>query len=157
MSDFRVIQGSPCNPWIAPYFELLRKKSGAVFNSIYRGDDAKWILHRHGKHTQRELYESLPAGWANPPGRSTHELKSDGVAYSGPIGRQLDWWQQGIDVNDSDVHRMIREAQRLGWHLRQPYSSGVEYHHLNFVSRPWPQNIWNRANLIRIRATLPRS
>jgi hypothetical protein len=153
---FRVIQGSPCNEWLAPYIELLRKKSGATINSIYRGQDAASILHRHGKHTQAEIHAMLPA-ISNPPGRSTHELRSDGVAYAGPVGRQLAWWQQGIDVNDEDVTRMKLEASRLGWHLIQPYSRGVEFHHLNFSRRPWPQNVWNRANLIRIRATLPRS
>lgn len=157
MSDFRVISGCPVNYLIAPYFELLRKKSGATFNSIYRGDDAAWILRKHGKHSQRELYNTLPPGYANPPGRSTHELRSDGVAYPLPIGSRLDWWQQGIDVNDGDVERMKWEASRLGWHLFQPYRAGIEFHHLNFSHRPWPQNKWNRANLIRIRAFLPRS
>lgn len=156
MSDFRVISGNPCNKWVAPYFELLRKKSGATYNSIYRGNDAAWILHRHGKHTQAEIHRMYP-NISNPPGRSTHELRSDGVAYVGPVGRYLEWWQQGIDVNDGDVERMKYEASRLGWYLFQPYTRGVEFHHLNFKSQPKPQNIWNRANLIRIRADLPRS
>lgn len=156
MSEFRVIAGCPCNRWLAPYFELLRKKSGATINSIYRGEDAAAILHRHGKHTQAEIHRMYPS-ISNPPGRSTHELRSDGVAYGGPVGRHLEWWQQGIDVNDGDVARMEWEASRLGWHLFQPYSRGVEFHHLNFRREPHPQNRWNRANLIRIRALLPRT
>jgi hypothetical protein len=153
--SFLVIQGCPCNPNIAPYFSLLAKWSNATVNSIYRGQDAAAILHAHGKHTQKELYETLPPGTANPPGRSTHELRSDGVAYPGPIGRVLEWWQQGIDVNDGDVENMITHAKRHGWDLFQPYKSGVEFHHLNFRRRPKARG-WDRVQVIKLRATLPR-
>lgn len=155
MSNFRVIQGCPCNATIAPYFALLAKDTRATVNSIYRGDDAASILHAHGKHTQAELYRELPAGTANPPGRSTHELKSDAVAYSGPIGRQLEWWQQGIDVNDDDVAHMKARAAHYGWDLKQPYTSGVEFHHLNFARQPTCKGLL-RVHIIQIRATLPR-
>jgi hypothetical protein len=140
---------------IAPYFALLAKEARATVNSIYRGSDAAAILHRHGKHTQAELYRTLPPGTANPPGRSTHELRSDGAAYAGPIGRKLEWWQQGIDVNDGDVERMMREARKHGWDLFQPYHSGVEFHHLNFRHRPVPRGA-TRARIILLRRTLPR-
>jgi hypothetical protein len=150
-----VIQGSPCNPALAPYFALLVKWSNAHVNDIYRGEDAKAILHAHGKHTQREIHELYPA-ISNPPGRSTHELRSDGVAYPGPIGRQLEWWQEGIDVNDGDVAAMKLHATRHGWQLFQPYHSGVEFHHLNFKIRPRPRGLGDRAQIIRLRATLPR-
>lgn len=156
MSDFRVIQGCPANKLVAPYFYMLVRRTGATVNSIYRGDDAASILHAHGKHTQRELYNTLPAGQANPPGRSTHELRSDGVAYAGPIGRHLVWWQQGIDVNDSDVHNMMAAAREHGWELFQPYQAGVEYHHLNFKSQPRPRAHSTELKLLWYRARLPR-
>lgn len=155
MTDFRVIQGCPANVLIAPYLAILARETRATINSIYRGQDAAHILHAHGHHTQAELYATLPRGTANPPGRSTHELRSDGVAYNGPIGRQLEWWQQGIDVNDGDVHRMIHAAWSHGWDLRQPYRSGVEFHHLNFHSRPQARGL-TRARIIVMRSTLPR-
>jgi hypothetical protein len=156
MSNFRVIQGCPCNAMIAPYFALLVKDTGATVNSIYRGEDAAAILHRHGKHTQAELYRTLPAGTANPPGRSTHELKSDGVAYPRvPLGHGLEDWQEGIDVNDGDVGRMKARAAHYGWELKQPYKSGVEFHHLNFARRPTCKGLL-RVHIIQIRATLPR-
>jgi hypothetical protein len=154
MSYFLVLQGCPANKWVAPYFALLAHEAGATVNSIYRGDDAKSILRAHGKHTQRELYDTLPPGVANPPGRSTHELRSDGVAYRGPIGRTLEWWQQGIDVNDGDVERMKEVAGWHGWHLFQPYRSGVEFHHLNFASQPHPRGT-TRAKIIWYRKTMP--
>lgn len=155
MARFRVISGCPCNERLAPYIELLRRETNCAINSIYRGADAASILHAHGHHTQAELYASLPAGTANPPGRSTHELRSDGVAYPGPLGRQLDWWQQGVDVNDSDVGKVEAAARSHGWHLKQPYKSGVEYHHLNFAAVPRPASARSRLKLIWLRHILP--
>ena len=156
MTAFRVIDGCPCNPLIAPYFALLLHEVGAHANSIYRGQDAAAILHHHGHHTQAELYATMPAGTCNPPGRSTHELRSDGVAYPGPVGRQLSWWQQGIDVDDYYVPAMKYAAHRHGWWLHQPYTSGVEFHHLNFVYCPHPASHRSAAKLQWLRATLPR-
>lgn len=149
---------------VAPYFSLLAKWSNATIDSIYRGDDAIPILNAHGKHSQGQLYRAWEKGEGakfgilgkpNPPGQSTHELRSDGVAYRGPIGRKLEWWQQGVDVNDSDVEHMILHARRHGWDLFQPYKSGVEFHHLNFRSRPRPKG-FDRIQVIHQRAILPR-
>lgn len=157
MSAFRVINGCPCNARLAAYIALLVEETGTTVNSLYRGDDAADILHRHHHHTQAEIYASSPPGVANPPGRSTHELRSDGVAYAGPIGRRLDWWQNGVDVNDVDVGRMKAAARSHGWELFQPYpSSHVEFHHLNLKAIPHPPSLRTRLRLIRLRATLPR-
>jgi hypothetical protein len=153
MTSFRVIQGSPCNPFIASYFALLVNKAHATVNSIYRGQDAAEILHRHGKHTQAEIHQMYP-GISNPPGRSTHELRSDGVAYPGFGGEKLSDWQQGIDVNDGDVDNMKWWARHYGWELFQPYSRGVEFHHLNFRHRPVSKGKVRMA-IIRYRLTLP--
>lgn len=155
MSDFRVIQGCPANATVAPYIFIVTHEAKATVNSIYRGADAASILHRHGKSTQAEIHQQLPA-ISNPPGRSTHELRSDGVAYQVPVGSHLPWWGQGFDVNDSDVDRVIRAAKKHGWHIWRPYARGVEYHHLNFMYQPKPYGITMAAKLIRVRATLPR-
>ncbi len=157
MYKFRIIQGCPCNAQLAPYVQMLVQETKATVNSIYRGSDAAFILHQNGKHTQAELYATLPAGTANPPGRSTHELKSDGVAYQGPVGRQLQWWQQGIDVNDGDVNNMVRAAHQHGWLLFQPYKAGVEFHHVNFRIRPTARNPIMKARIALIRARLPHA
>jgi hypothetical protein len=159
MADFRTIQGSPCNSLIAPYIAIVVNDARATVNSIYRGDDAAAILHRHGKHTQRELYAMFLNGQgnpANPPGFSTHELRSDGSAYPVPRGRALERWQQGFEVNDSDVREVIRQAARHGWQLWQPYPGSSEFHHLNFRVRPRP-TVHTVARIVRLRATLPRS
>jgi hypothetical protein len=135
---------------------MLVQDTHSTVNACYRGDDAAAILHAHGKHTQRELYETLPAGVANPPGRSTHELRSDGVAYRGPIGRKLEWWQEGLDVNDNNVLPMKLDAEFHGWVLFQPYKAGVEYHHLNFLRRPIARRAADKRRLLKLRAILPR-
>jgi hypothetical protein len=137
-----VVDGCPVPRLLAKRIKLLKKDvPGAVLQSCYRGKDAERLLHKHGKHSQAELY----AGWrarrpgfnpANPPGRSSHELRSDGVAYEGPVGRRLPWWCCGMDFNDAAVPKLIEAARRRGWGLRRPYSSGSEYHHLNFTHKP---------------------
>lgn len=164
MASYRTIQGNPVRPDIGPYIAIIVNDAHAHVNSIYRGADAEWLLHSHGKASQRELYQ----GWlahrpgflpANQPGYSTHELKSDGVAYPGVRrGGNLPWWGQGFDVDDSDVRRCKEVAARYGWHLWQPYPSGSEYHHLNFVRQPtrprFGTKLWHR--FWRIKLTLPR-
>lgn len=160
MSEFRVIQGCPCNKWIAPYFAIVTADAHATVNSIYRGQDAARILHKHGHSTQAELYRLYLEGKgnpANPPGFSTHELRSDGVAYpSAPRGSDLQWWQQGIDVNDDDIAHVRHQAVLHGWHMFQPYHSGTEFHHLNFRHKPRPTRHTVR-RLWHLRRTLPRS
>lgn len=126
-----------------PLFPILRKlKSdvpGLTYNSVYRGDDAAAILHRHGKSTQRELFDGFVRGLpgfapANPPDRGTHILIGDGTV--GRLFEKLKFWQCGIDVNDSLVHAVIAAAAKHGWELYQPYPTGSEFHHLNFRKRP---------------------
>lgn len=141
---FVAIDGCPCPRPMYPLLRRLKKLTGCTYQSIYRGDDALALLHANGKHSQREIADASPAeradwgvlGTPNPAGRSTHELRSDGVAYAGPIGRKLAWWQCGIDVDDGHVDHMIAAAKSLGWVLEHPYSAGVEYHHLNFKHKP---------------------
>jgi hypothetical protein len=107
---------------------------------LVSADRRKGVAERYGKLSQAALY----AGWishrvgfnpANPPGRSSHELHSDGVAYRGPVGRPLSWWQLGLDVTNSE--QLIRVLRGLGYHVRRPYPSGSEEHHLNFTRSPY--------------------
>jgi hypothetical protein len=103
-------------------------------------DRRKGVAERYGRMSQAALY----AGWiahklgfnpANPPGRSTHELRSDGVPYLGPIGRPLAWWQLGLDV--SDPVGLVATLNRLGYPAFRPYSSPSEAHHVNLRRSPW--------------------
>jgi hypothetical protein len=139
---YAVIDGCPVPRAYYPVFRKLKRESGCTFNSIYRGQDAAKILHRHGHHTQAEIIrlyaEGIPGyGPANPVRESTHCLYNDGVAYPHlPAGRRLSKWQVGFDVNDDQINDVKRAASRLGWHVRQPYHSGAEFHHLNLTRKP---------------------
>jgi hypothetical protein len=145
MSKFVVIDGCPVPKGMAPAVRSIRYKSGARLVSCYRGDRATSLLKRLGKSTQRMLWD----GWrrrlpgynpANPPGQSTHELFSDGVAYPWrPRGAPLlSDWRCGMDWSDSEAARKAGIA--LGFDIRRPYADGREYHHLNFYKRPHRRN-----------------
>lgn len=129
---------------LEPILAEIKQETGCVYASIYRGSDAAAILNAHGKHTQQQLWDASPSqrsawgvlGTPNPPGQSTHELRSDGVAYPGPAGRPLMWWQCGIDVDDAHVAAFIAAAAKHGWVAFRPYSAGVEYHHVDFKKLP---------------------
>lgn len=139
---FVVIDSCPVPAEIAEQVKALKHDvPSAVLQSAYRGDQAAGLLKRLGKSTQAMLYN----GWlrrlpgfnpANPPGRSTHELRSDGVPYRGPIGRPIRAWGCGLDFNDGAIPALIQAAHRRGWDLFQPYHSGSEFHHLNFRRKP---------------------
>lgn len=153
-----VIDGCACPRSIAPYVYLVLRHAGQTASSIYRGDDAKTVLHRHGKHTQREIHLMYPA-ISNPSGESQHELRSDGTGNPGPVGRELEEWEVGVD-SGSDSHKdkvAINEAaEHFGWKTRHPYSRGVEGHHWCFARKPRPRGLKQRARIIHLRATLPR-
>src|SRR3954470_16711372 len=122
-----VVGNRPVPAEIARQVELLlHDVPHAQLLSAYRGDAARSLLKRLGGHTQAFLYHAwrrrLPGfNPANPPGRSTHELRSDGVAYRGPVGRKLSYWCVGMDVDDGHVAAFKRAAAKHGWIAFQPY------------------------------------
>lgn len=154
---WRVIDGCPAPAWIAPYIYIVLRDAGMIAASIYRGEDAASILHRHGKHTQAEIHRMYPS-ISNPAGRSQHELRSDGYANLGPAGRHLHWWQVGIDAGDNSAAskvRVVNAAQRHGWSVRHPYTRGVEGHHFCFAAPPKPHSARTRARVVYWHARLP--
>lgn len=158
---FCVIDGCPVPRSIAPYVWLVLRGAGQSASSIYRGEDAHRILHRYGRSTQAEIYNNPEyAGKANPPGRSQHELRSDGVGNRGPIGRRLREWQIGVDSGSDDAAskaRIVNAAARYGWKVRHPYSRGVEGHHWCFARRPRPHSLRMFRKVVRLRRSLPTS
>lgn len=137
---YEKIDCCPAPVKLIPVLEEIKKRSGCTYQSIYRGTDAAALLASCGKHTQQYLYDHQnDPGFnpANPPGYSTHELHSDGVAYRIPRGAKLPfYWMVGMDVDDWHVDEARRVALNHGWLLVQPYPSGSEHHHVNFVRRP---------------------
>lgn len=158
--SFRVISGCPCNDYIAPYIELLRRdvaRTGraGVVNSIYRGTDARSILHAHGKSTQQELIDQ---GYpAQPVRTATHCLHNDRRVWPRlPDGARLADWQQPWDTNDNEVAAWKAAASRRGWHLDDPYHTGSERHHLTFRLKPHVRSAKLGAQILYLRARLPR-
>lgn len=155
---FSIVDGCPVPRSIAPYVYLVLREAGQQASSIYRGEDARALLHAHGKHTQAEIHEMMPA-ISNPAGRSQHELRSDGIGNAGPLGRRLRRWQVGVDSGANDEAskaRVTHAAAHYGWRVRHPYSRGVEGHHWCFSRRPRPHGLRMRARIIHLRRTLPR-
>lgn len=155
----RLIDGCPCPASIAPYVYLLLRDAGQTAASIYRGDDAREMLHAHGKHTQAEIHRMYPA-ISNPPGFSQHELRSDGFGNPGvPRGGVLREWQIGVDSgtdSEQDKRAIERAAAARGWKVSHPYRRGVERHHWCFARRPRPKGPRTLAKIVHLRATLPR-
>lgn len=142
------VQGAAVPRQLAAVIRPSLAATGATIFSCYRGSDPQGaaILRAHGKHTQEQLYY----GWihrlpgfspANRPGTSTHELRSDSIAYAGPTGRVLAWWECGMDVDDGHVDAFVRHLASRGVVAHRPYGFGAEYHHVNLRSRP-PLRLW---------------
>lgn len=137
---FEVVDGCPVPAQLADCVRRIKAETGATLNSCDRSQEAEPYLLRLGKMSQRQLYE----GWtkrlpgfnpANPPGFSTHERRNDGVAYPGPRGMPLRYWQVGMDWSSSE--EVIRAAARLGFTASRTYPRDArEYQHLNFRKEP---------------------
>jgi hypothetical protein len=133
-----------CCPVPAKLEQVMRAclhESGATLQSCYRADDVASLLAKCGKHSQTWLFEHQghpeQPNPANPPGRSTHELRNDGVAYRGRAGSILKYWQVGIDIDDAHVQAFIRAARKHSWIATVTYpGSTKEYHHVNFRKEP---------------------
>ena len=128
-----------------PTFRGLALMLGDARRHGWRGvltssDRRRGVAERFGRQSQYRLWRGFVRGLpgylpANPPGRSTHELRSDGVAYPGPVGRRLKWWQLGMDT--SDAPRLRRVLRRLGYAAWRPYPVRAEVHHSNLKRSPY--------------------
>ena len=130
---------------------LLRAREAGWHGRVTSSDRRKGVAERFGKMSQQSLFDCAQAkiktgrcppacggncNPANPPGRSSHELISDGVAYPARPGTKLAWWQLGLDVDDSQ--QLLEALGRLGYKIRRPYRKPSEFHHLNFTASPAP-------------------
>ena len=130
---------------------LLRAREAGWRGRLNSADRRKGVAERYGKRSQQTLFDcaqtkirtglcpihcSQPCNPANPPGRSTHELRSDAVAYPAPSGTKLAWWKLGLDCDGSV--ELVQVLTRLGYASRRPYTSPSEKHHVNFTAAPGP-------------------
>jgi lysozyme len=138
--------GAPIFWGLAKALQRARDRGwGGTLNSA---DRRKGVAERYGKQSQARLrwcFEQrrdtgrCPCPSCNPanrPGQSSHELRSDGTAFPGPVGRALHWWELGLDCSDSD--QLVALLKTLGYKIRKPYSSPSEAHHVNFKRDPGP-------------------
>lgn len=138
--QFAVVDNCPVPQDLAEELEEIKRRTGATLNSCDRSPDAEPLLQQFGKMSQRQLFEGFVArrpGFnpANPPGRSTHERRNDGVAYFGPAGMPLRYWQVGMDWSDSAA--VMAAARGRGWVATLTYPGNPrEGHHVNFRREP---------------------
>lgn len=142
---YELIDCKPVPAKLAPAMRRVRATGSAVLTSCARNQEAVDFARRMGctLSSQVELY----AGWvarrrgfnpANPPGRSTHEFRNDGVAYAGRAGSKLRWWQVGQDWGTrAGAEETVREYARLGFTAAVTYPGNPrEGHHINLRKMP---------------------
>jgi lysozyme len=131
-----------------PLLSARERGWGGRLNSA---DRRKGVAERYGKRSQSSLFDCAqrkltlgrcPADCAgncnpaNPPGASSHELFSDGSAFGRRAkGSGLQWWELGLDVDDSQG--LLDRLLAMGYDVRRTYpDSKQEFHHLNFNANP---------------------
>jgi hypothetical protein len=138
--EFVVIDSCPVPAELADEIKRIKEISGAHLNSCDRSPEAEPILRQFGKHSQKELFAAFVnhqpgANPANPPGKSTHERRNDGVAYPGPAGAELEYWQVGMDWDNPPA--AVAAARQLGWIATVTYPHNThEAQHVNFRKEP---------------------
>ena len=139
---YAIIHGKPCPADMLAELDAIADATGLTYTSLLRTQDA--VDHArargHKLSSQAELRSCYLRGVpgcnpANPVGRSTHELRNDGVAFRGPMGMALRHWQLGID--SSNARALIREGTARGWRPALTYPHNPrESHHVNFRAEP---------------------
>lgn len=104
------------------------------------GDRRQGVAEKYGKKSQAALFK----GWmnrlpgylpANPPGFSSHELRSDGnLVYKVPRGYRIPSYMLGMDADGASA--LVGWLNIHGYRAVQPYPSGSEEHHFSFTKSP---------------------
>lgn len=132
---------------------LVRARRHGWGGRVVAGDRRPGVPERFGKKSQATLYNCFQRREAtgvcppecggdcrpaNEPGRSSHELRSDGRGFgSRPAGTKLNWWELGIDVEDP--LGLISHLRALGYEVHQTYpGASEEVQHINFTADPGP-------------------
>ncbi len=139
MRDAVAVDGTPVPRGLA--LVLLDARANGWGGRLNSADRRAGVAERFGKFSQKKLYAcSLSCradcygncNPANPPGRSSHELRGDGVV--GDVGAHLQWWQMGMDTSEADQLRIV--LMRIGYDAYRPYADAREQHHTNLRSNP---------------------
>jgi hypothetical protein len=138
-----VAGGKPLNAKQAEVVEPILEEAGTFLTSGARNQAAVEFARSLGYtlSSQAELYDCwqrrVPGcNPANPPGRSTHEGKNDGVAYRWwPAFFSLPWWAWGLDLADSAD--FVQSANAHGFRAAITYPGDPrEGHHVNLRKKP---------------------
>ncbi len=143
--------------WALWDFEFVGKNPLAVFSA----DRREGVAERFGKMSQAALFR----GWvqrrpgfnpANPPGRSSHELRSDGNwVYDRPAGATLPNYMLGLDVVcGSTAAPIVRWLNEHGYSAVCPYPDTREAHHMVFTRDP-VKNARKRLQKYQHRTLIP--
>jgi hypothetical protein len=140
---FDIIDGKPVPAALAAELRAVKAAAGNPTLTSCMRTQAAVDFARAGGHqvsSQAELVELAKHGGnpANPVGQSTHELRSDGVAYLGPLGRKLAYWQVGTDWGTkANALRVVAAANARNWTATITYPTNPkELHHVNFRRKP---------------------
>jgi lysozyme len=133
---------------------LLQARRDGWGGRLNAADRREGIPEQFGKKSQAMLFRCFQArlanggrcpaecggdcNAANPPGHSSHELRSDGTAFGKrPSGAKLNWWELGLDVEDTTG--LLQHLDALGYKAHQTYKgSAQEVQHINFTADPGP-------------------
>jgi hypothetical protein len=132
-----------CLAWALHDYEL--HGGHLIVNSADRRDSVVRKFNRKyhtNIHSQKFLFEHQndPGFFpANPPGFSSHEVRSDGIGFYGPRGHAIPRYKLGIDAVQrpgGDAHSVVSWLNRHGYAARRPYVTASERHHLSFAKSP---------------------
>lgn len=114
--------------------------------SVASADRRKGVAEKYGKSSQAALYDGFvhhrPGYFpANPPGYSSHELRSDGSAvYHAARGHQIPDYMLGIDATsvgeNNSCTQLVNWLNAHGYSATRPYHTGSEAHHFIFTKSP---------------------
>ena len=116
-----------------------------IVNSADRRDDVvRRFNNRYGTdiHSQKFLFDHQHEDGffpANPPGFSSHELRSDGHPFYGPRGKPIRRHMLGIDATQrpgGDARDLVTWLNRHGYRAKRPYIASSERHHFSFIDPP---------------------
>lgn len=146
-------QGVPMFRAHAWALEAARLK-GASF-TVASADRRQGVAERFGHQSQASLYSAFQRGTgnpANPPGYSSHELRSDGSAcYRTQRGGKLPAYMLGVDATDTgqgdSCAHLVSVLNSMGIKAIRPYPDSREAHHFVIV-QPFGRIAW--AQLVRL-------
>lgn len=140
---YEIVTGKPVPRALAAELRALQSATGATLTSCARNQAAvNWARGKgYALSSQKELWDLYLAGRgnpANPPGYSTHEFRSDGVAFAIPRGWPIRYWMVGQDWGDGYHARAVcAAARKRGWVATITYPTNPrEQHHVNFRKEP---------------------